>query len=71
MQCLVKSAVSLAVHSPFGFSFIASHQSSLPTSGAHAEIRTSNAKLLNTFFILIPNMLVIDGISLNGTDNYC
>lgn len=36
IQCLAKSAASLDVHSPLGFSFIWLHHFSLPTSGAQA-----------------------------------
>lgn len=43
MQCLVKSAASLAVQSALSFSFKSVHHSSLPTSGDHAATRTAKA----------------------------
>src|SRR3546814_3539762 len=42
-QCLAKSVASFAVQSPFGFSFISAHHSSLPTSGEQAASRTNAA----------------------------
>ncbi len=42
MQCLAKSATSLAVQSALDFSFIFTHHSSLPISGAHAESMNNN-----------------------------
>src|SRR3546814_18029722 len=42
-QCLAKAVASFAVQSPFGFSFISAHHSSLPTSGEQAASRTNAA----------------------------
>jgi hypothetical protein len=36
-QCFVKSAASLALQSPFGFSFMSSHHFALPISGAQPD----------------------------------
>lgn len=57
-QFLAKSVTSVPVQSPFGFSFISSHQASLPTSGAQPMIsvllpRTTNKTVsLNSRFIV-------------------
>lgn len=45
-QCLAKSVASLAVQSPFAFSFMLAHHLSLPTSGAH-PLNTSRLRHIN------------------------
>jgi hypothetical protein len=50
-QCLVKSAASLADQSPLGFSFMFSHQRSLPTSAQALQRRIAAAR--STFLIIV------------------
>ena len=53
-QCFAKSAASFVLQSPFGFSFILSHHSLLPTSGEHAVNGEKTKTRNNIAAILIP-----------------
>jgi hypothetical protein len=55
----VNSANSFVDQSPFGFSFIASHHSLLPTSGEQADTRTEKAIKAKT----LTKDLITDGIT--------
>ncbi len=52
IQCFAKSVASEAVQSPLGFSFMLSHQASLPTSGAQPVSIETNAARQSSFFIV-------------------
>ncbi len=74
MQFFVNSAVSLSVHSPFGFSSIPAHHSSLPTSGSQAATSARSAAaaphFARSFALIVLHLLKADRDH-RGRDAHC